>query len=148
LLSGSTKGTAVNAGCFLRERRIILEDQLKRTPVELARIFAHEVFHFAWPRLGNPTRQSFEDLVVSELELGAKGELGWSAERLKQKLTVKDRLEQSPLWRLYLCESFCDTGGWAFGSSGRYAEMTLARRWRERRMRWLREMLGDGPVSI
>ena len=148
LLSGSTKGTAVNAGCFLNERRIILEDQLKRTPVELARIFVHEVFHFAWWRLGNPTRRSYEELVRKELQDRARGELGWSAERLKQQLTVTDRDNRTAQWRLYLCESFCDTGGWAFGSKGRYAEMTLAKRWRQRRMQWLREVLGEGPLTI
>jgi hypothetical protein len=139
---------AVNAGSFLVKRKIIIEDQLKRTPGELARIFVHEVFHFAWWRLGNPARRSWEDLLLAEFDRNAKGELGWSAERLKVKLTVSDRLYKTPLWRLYVCESFCDTGGWAFGSKGRYGEMTLAKRFRERRLEWLRQTLGDGPLSI
>ena len=37
----------------------------------------------------------------------------------------------------YACESFCDTAGWAFGGSPRYAEMTLAAEFRKGRMRWL-----------
>jgi len=148
LLSGSTKGTAVNAGSFLLERRIVLEDQLKRTPIELARIFVHEVFHFAWWRLGNPARKSYEDLLLDELDRGARGELGWSAQRLKERLSVTDRELRTPQWRLYVCESFCDTGGWAFGSKGRYAEMTLAKRWRQRRLQWVKDVLGDGPLTI
>jgi len=148
LLSGSSKGTAVNAGSFLVERRIILEDQLRRTPIELARIFVHEVFHFAWWRLGNPARRSYEQLLVAELEQGARGELGWSAQRLKEELTVTDWQVRSAQWRLYVCESFCDTGGWHFGSKGRYAEMTLAKRWRRKRLEWIQETLGEDPLRI
>jgi hypothetical protein len=53
LLSKSHKGDAVYAGTFLRKRRIILEEQMLRTPRVLERIFVHEVFHFVWSKLGN-----------------------------------------------------------------------------------------------
>ncbi len=136
LLSGSPQGTAVHAASFLRSREIILEEQLLRTPGRLARIFVHEVFHFAWLRLGNEKRRSYESLLRSEMERGARGELGWSAESLKQSLTNSDRATRSRKWRHYACESFCDTAGWAFGSRRRYAEMTLARPFRKGRQRW------------
>ncbi len=148
LLSGSSKGLAVNAGSFLRDRQIILEDQLRRTPGQLARIFVHEVFHFVWWRLGNKARMSYEALLMKEFRRGAKGELGWSAEKLKRELTVNSAPARNALWRLYVCESFCDTGGWAFGGKRRYAEMTLAPSFRQKRLTWMRETLGDGPLSI
>ena len=68
LLSGkSAPGKEVHAGSFLRQRRIVLDAALKRQPHELARILMHELFHFAWLRLGNPKRKSYEDLLRNEL---------------------------------------------------------------------------------
>ena len=66
----------VHAGSFLRERRIAFDCRRD----EFARVFVHEVFHFAWLRLGNPRRRSFEALLSGEWEARARGELGWSAE--------------------------------------------------------------------
>ena len=108
-----------------------------RTPGRLARIFVHEVFHFAWLRLGNEKRHSYEAILHSEMDRGARGELGWSAESVKLQLIDSDLATRSRKWRHYVCESFCDTAGWVFGGSPRYAEMTLARQFRQRRMRWL-----------
>ncbi|HYP14307.1 MAG TPA: hypothetical protein VEQ63_10325, partial [Bryobacteraceae bacterium] len=139
LLSKSPKGAAVYAGTFLRKRRIVLEEAMLRTPRVLERIFAHEVFHFVWSKLGAPLRNSFEQMIIAELGCRARGELGWSAESLKLKLTVRDREERTRLWKDYLCESFCDTAGWLFGSARRYSEMTLAKRFRDARRRWFRE---------
>jgi hypothetical protein len=137
LLSGSEQGDPVHAASFLRRREIILEAQLMLTPGRLTRIFVHEVFHFAWVRLGNKKRLSYEALLQSELGHGAKGELGWSAEMYKRSLTDADSADRSRKWRHYACESFCDTAGWAFGGGARYAEMTLAERFRNRRLRWI-----------
>ena len=148
LLSGSGKGTAVHAAAFLRSREIILEDQLLKTPRRLGRIFAHEVFHFVWLRLGNRKRLLFERLLQAEMERGARGELGWSAESLKRGLTVWDRATRSEKWRHYACESFCDTAGWAFGGQTRYAEMTLAKQFRKFRMRWFAEQMLHQPLPI
>jgi hypothetical protein len=136
LLSGSDQGTAVHAAAFLRRREIILDELLLRTPGRLARIFVHEVFHFAWLHLGNEKRHSYEALLQAEMQRGARGELGWTAESMKRDLTHSDRTTRSQKWRHYACESFCDTAGWAFGGSPRYAEMTLARQFRKGRMRW------------
>ncbi|MEP6536524.1 MAG: hypothetical protein ABJF23_14450 [Bryobacteraceae bacterium] len=130
----------MHGASFLRRREIILEAELLRTPGRLSRIFVHEVFHFAWVRLGNQKRCAYEALLQSELRRGARGELGWSAELLKQTLTERDRTTRSRKWRHYACESFCDTAGWAFGGGARYAEMTLAGRFRSSRMRWIRSV--------
>jgi hypothetical protein len=148
LLSRSPKGDAVYAGTFLRKRRIVLDDDMLRTPRILERIFVHEVFHFVWLRLGTRLRASYEELLAGELERAARGELGWSAESMKMKLTREDREERSRRWRDYVCESFCDTAGWLFGTTRQYSEMTLARRFREERRRWFKENLSTRPISI
>jgi hypothetical protein len=148
LLSGSEKGTAVHAASFLRTREIVLEDRLLKTPKRLCRIFAHEVFHFVWLRIGNQKRRSYELLLQAEVRRGARGELGWSAESLKQDLTPYDCVARTSKWRQYACESFCDTAGWAFGSNRKYAEMTLAKSFRNLRLRWLAEQMLQQPLPI
>jgi hypothetical protein len=148
LLSKAMKGDAVYAGSFLRKRRIVMDDDMLRTPRILERIFVHEVFHFVWLRLGPRVRASYELLVSAELDRAARGELGWSSESLKLKVTDSDRVERSRRWRDYICESFCDTAGWLFGSTRHYSEMTLARRYRDARRRWFEETLSARPLSI
>jgi hypothetical protein len=148
LLSRSSKGTAVLAGTFIGKRRIILDQDLLATPRHLTRIFIHEVFHFVWSRLGNSLRASYEELLDREFERRARGELGWSAESMKTLLTDEDRLQRSKRWREYLCESFCDTGGWFFGKPGKYSERTLAPAFRKARHQWMRNAFGGGPLSI
>ena len=68
LLSGkAAPGKEVHATSFLRQRRMVLDAALKKQPGELARILTHELFHFAWLRLGNPKRRSYEDLLRGEI---------------------------------------------------------------------------------
>jgi hypothetical protein len=148
LLSKSPNGDAVYAGSFLRERKIILDELMLRTPRVLERIFVHEVFHFVWSKLGNRLRASYERLVLQELEWKVSGELGWSAESMKQQLAASDVRNRTRRWKDYICESFCDTAGWLFGSATRYSEMTLGREQRDARRRWFREHLVDRPLSI
>ena len=148
LVSGVGKGTAVHAGSFMRKRVIVLEEALLRFPRRLNRIFIHEVFHFAWLRLSNYQRRQYEQLLEAEIRLRAKGELGWSAESLKETLTTADLRRRTVKWRAYACESFCDTAGWMFGNSGPYAEMTLHKRFRDRRRIWLLEICRNSAVSI
>jgi hypothetical protein len=148
LLSGVGKGSAVHAASFMRKRVIVLEEALFRFPNRLARIFIHEVFHFAWLRLANSERREYEQLLEAEIRLGAKGELGWSAESLKLILTPTDLTRRTVRWRAYACESFCDTAGWAYGNAASYAEMTLRKRFRDRRRSWLFEICRDSTVSI
>jgi hypothetical protein len=148
LLSKSPHGDAVYAGSFLRQRKIVLDELMLRTPRVLERIFVHEVFHFVWSKLGSKLRASYEELVLEEFASRVEGELGWSAESLKQQLAASDRHKRTRRWKDYLCESFCDTAGWLFGSATRYSEMTLGRAERDARRRWFREHLVDRPLSI
>lgn len=138
------------AGTFLLKRKIVLDNELLDTPRELDRIFVHEVFHFVWYRLGAPRRAAYEELLRSEMRRGARGELGWSAESMKHHLTAADIALRTRKWRDYLCESFCDTAGWAFGSSGRYSEMTLAPSFREKRRAWLVKFIlsRETPLAV
>jgi hypothetical protein len=148
LLSRSHKGDAVYAGSFLRKRQIVLDAHMLQTPRVLERIFIHEVFHFIWSRLGAPLRESFELLIDGEFDAGVSGELGWSAESMKLKLQDGDRETRSRRWKDYLCESFCDTAGWCFGTAKRYSENTLAPEFRAARRAWMRQHLLDGPLSV
>ena len=128
LRSGEERGTAVHAGSDLRRREIVLDSDLLDEPSELRRIFAHEVYHFVWRRLGNPRRTAWEAVLAAELSAGARGELGWSAELAKSKLAGRAKI-----WRHYICESFCDTAAWMFSGCDQHDEYTLASMFRERR---------------
>lgn len=148
LLSKSPHGDAVYAGSFLRKRKIVLDEVMLRTPRVLERIFVHEVFHFVWSKLGARLRASYEQIVKDEFAAGLEGELGWSAESMKQQMTRADRLRRTRRWKDYVCESFCDTAGWLFGTASRYSEMTLGRPERDVRRRWFREHVTDRRLSI
>ena len=67
---------------------------------------------------------------------------------MKANLTGEDRRLRTRRWRDYVCESFCDTAGWYFGSAKRYSEMTLSRDERAERRRWVRGHLLDKTLSI
>ena len=137
------------AGSFIRKREIVLDRELERQPRELARILVHELFHFAWVRLGNPTRRSYEALVRQEWKRRARGELGWSAESRKRELSGRPmRGARSPRWRDYLCESFCDTAAWIYSGVHRHPEYTLAARHRKRRAEWFRTAFPGGVIPI
>jgi len=146
LISGGSKGTEVHAASYLRKRRIVLAAELLEDSKELRRIFLHELFHFAWIRLANSDRHSWEEVVRREWRKNARGELGWSSESRKNKLRGK-RLRKRR-WREYLCESFCDTGAWACGRLGEHDEFTLGEAWRKERMRWWRSLLAGRLLSI
>jgi hypothetical protein len=137
LFSGKiAKGREVHAGSFLRQRRIVLDAALRQRPAELRRILIHELFHFAWLRLGNPKRRSYEEMVGRELAARVPGELGWSAESVKVTLTRADRLDRTRLWRHYVCESFCDSAAWMFAGVRRHGEYTLPAPARRSRRLW------------
>lgn len=144
LLSGA-RGREVHAGSFLRRRRIVLDAALKSHPSELARILIHELFHFAWLRLGNPKRRSFEELLRRET---ADGELGWSSERLKVELDRRDAALRTRRWREYVCESFCDTAAWLISGNRRHEEFTLAARARRARRTWFERTLLGNRIQI
>jgi len=139
---------AVHASSFVRERRIAFDASLAGDPREFARIFVHEVFHFAWLRLGNARRWSYEELLREELLGRARGELGWSAEWRKRALLPEDPHLRTRRWREYVCESFCDTAAWIFSGVRSHEEYTLACRFRERRRRWFTQSNVSERISI
>jgi hypothetical protein len=149
LYSNRPHGQPVYAGSFIRKREIVLDQELEHQPKELARILVHELFHFAWVRLGNRSRSSYEALVRQEWKQRARGELGWSAESRKRELP-DSRLptRESAYWRDYLCESFCDTAAWLYSGVRRHPEYTLAARHRNRRAEWFRAAFADGAIPI
>ena len=135
---------AVHAGSFPRERLIAFQCPRREFP----RIFAHELFHFAWLRLGNPRRWEYEALLRREFDAGARGELGWSAEWRKRHLTKAIANSRGKPWREYCCESFCDSAAWLYSGSGAHREYTLAARFRERRRRWFERLAAAGPLPV
>ncbi len=140
LFAGGGRGVAVHAGSHIRTRKMAFDRALLDHPRELARIFIHELFHFAWIHLSNEERRAWEALLSSER---GRGELGWSAELRKTDLSPSDGPNRSRRWREYACESFCDTAAWLFAGAARHEEFTLAARWRERRKRWFSRVLGN-----
>jgi hypothetical protein len=148
LYSNRPQGQPVFAGSFIRKREIILDRELQRQPRELARILVHELFHFAWVRLGNPARRSYEALVRREWKQRARGELGWSAECRKRVLAAHRSPASGTRWRDYLCESFCDTAAWLYSGVRRHPEYTLAARHRNRRAEWFRAVFQSGKIPI
>jgi hypothetical protein len=133
-----------HAGTLLRERCILFDC----TAAEFPRIFVHEVFHFVWLRAGNVARISFERLLAGEIERGVRGELGWSAELRKEKLTAADRRNRTRRWREYCCEGFCDTAAWLYCDLERHEEFTLAKRCRKIRRQWFEGTFGDRQLPI
>jgi hypothetical protein len=128
--------------------RVILLDSEVLAPPEFERILVHEIFHFAWVRLSNEVRWDWERTLTRELDQGAKGELGWSAERRKIKLTRGDIRVRARRWRLYACESFCDTAAWRFASVREHEEFTLAARFRRLRRVWFERHIESRTVLI
>jgi hypothetical protein len=149
------------AATSIPRRLILIDSQTLLAPGDFERILVHEIFHFAWPRLSNQTRWSWEDLLRSEFRARATGELGWSAEwrkeKLKDKLARTDRaqilslpaaLPSTPAWRRYACESFCDSAAWLFSGLRDHEEFTLAPRFRRLRTRWFRSHFDTEGVAI
>ncbi len=126
LLSGAGHGAPVHAASFIRKRGIVLETELLRHPETLRLVLVHELFHFVWARLGNPTRSGFASLLIEERRRRARGELGESAATKKGASSWKD----------YLCESFCDTAAWIYAGVENHPEFTLAPKWRNQRRAW------------
>jgi hypothetical protein len=128
------------ASTSIPRRLILLDSEVLRSKGEFERILVHEIFHFAWTRCSNQTRLSWEQVLDQELRRGARGELGWSAEWRKAKLSRRDRRVRSLRWRRYACESFCDSAAWCFSGRVRHREFTLSGRWRIGRRAWFARM--------
>jgi hypothetical protein len=126
------RGTAVYAASFIRKRKIVLDDSLRRDPAQLRFFLIHELFHFGWARLGNSKRDEFARLLKEEMEHGASGDLGESSSLKRRDATPSRALR----WREYVCESFCDTAAWLYSGVELSAGRRLGRVWRERRKQW------------
>ena len=139
------------AATDIPRRRILLDAQVLAQRGEFERILVHEIFHFAWVRLSNQTRWSWEGVLKAELA-GSKskpGELGWSAEWRKHRLTPADVRRRTPAWRRYICESFCDTAAWLCAELRYHEEFTLPGPLRRARRRWfLSHLFGTPPVPV
>jgi hypothetical protein len=129
-------------------QRVILLDSEVLAPPEFERILVHEIFHFAWVRLSNSLRWDWERVLVREIGRHAEGELGWSAERRKSRLTSGDVRARARPWRLYACESFCDTAAWRFASVRAHEEFTLKARFRGLRRAWFEKHIETGVILI
>jgi len=150
LYSNRPYGQPVYAATFIRQRRIVLDQELERHPRELARILVHELYHFVWVRLGNEVRASYRALLLREWKARARGELGWSAEMRKAGL-ARGRLSavaRRQKWHDYSCESFCDTAAWLYAGLRRHPEFTLAARHRKKRADWFHATFEDGRIPI
>lgn len=145
--SNRSYGQPVYAATFIRKREIVLDSALRGQPTELARILIHELFHFAWARLGEAGRQSYEALLIQEWNRHARGELGWSAESRKNIL-ARNVPVPNRQWRDYVCESFCDTAAWLYSGLRRHAEFTLAERHRAKRAEWFQKVFGGREIPI
>ena len=150
LLSAANQGTPVFAASFIRQRRIVLETGLRSNAAVLQFIFVHEVFHFAWVRLGNPARQEYSHLLTNELRHRARGELGESSAVKKAELhTGRELSSSSKLWRDYVCESFCDSAACLFVGGPVHDGARLGKRWSALRRDWfLGKMAGDARWAV
>jgi hypothetical protein len=140
---------AHHAATHIPHRRILLDAGLLAQPGEFERILVHEIFHFAWVRLSNQARRSWEGVLAAELDARARGELGWSSEWRKSKLARADVRRRTPAWRRYVCESFCDTSAWIYAGLRQHDEYTLAAVPRRLRRRWFdTHMLDHAPLPV
>lgn len=128
-----------SAATSIPRRLILLDAAVLGRRGEFERILVHELFHFAWVRLSNEKRWSWEQVLRKESTSRAPGELGWSAEWRKAKLTLSDARRRTARWRRYACESFCDTAAWLYAGLRAHDEFTLPASARRPRRSWFRE---------
>lgn len=126
------------AAASIPRRRILLDREVLHRSGDFERILIHELFHFVWVRLSNERRRSWEQIIRAEIQAGARGELGWSAEWRKLKLSRADAARRTVKWRHYACESFCDSAAWLFSGIAGHEEFTLPAAYRKLRRDWFR----------
>ena len=130
------------------QRVIFLDQAVLARRGDFERILFHELFHFVWVRLSNQTRWNWERLIAAEFGRGSRGELGWSAEWRKAKLTRRDVRRRTPGWRRYACESFCDSAAWTLAGLRNHDEFTLAAAERRRRKAWMAKLFETGWLPV
>lgn len=109
-------------------------------PRDLRLIFAHEIYHFAWWRLGSNRRAEYDSLLRAELAASARGELGESSSVAKREHVSRECPNGGNSWKQYVCESFCDTGAWLFSGVDELRNFQLAAKWRIKRASWFRSL--------
>jgi hypothetical protein len=127
---------------------ILLDPEVLIRKGDFERILVHELFHFVWARLSNATRREWEGLLAAELQLRVPGELGWSAEWRKQRLSTRDAKVRTPAWRRYVCESFCDTAARAYSGLRRHDEFTLPQPQVRARVAWLKQVFATNGARL
>lgn len=132
------------AATSIPRRTIYLDREVLTQRGDFERILVHELFHFVWVRLSNQSRRDWEQLLAGEIGRRAKGELGWSAEWRKLKLTAQDISDRTVAWRNYACESFCDSAARAYSGLAKHDEFTLSPRWTHRRLAWMQNLATNG----
>jgi hypothetical protein len=133
------------AATSIPKREILLDRGLLAHKGDFERILIHELFHFVWIRLSNESRRAWETLLASE---SSTGELGWSAEWRKSKLSASDKQQRSPKWRRYARESFCDSAAWLFSGLKHHNEFTLPAAARRARKVWFERNLASHEIAI
>lgn len=136
------------AAASIPRRIILLDEEVLGGNGDFERILVHELFHFVWVRLSNELRRDWELLLGGEIEHDAAGELGWSAEWRKSKVTERDCRLRTARWRRYACESFCDTAAWRFAGLKNHCEYTLTARFRRSRRQWFERYVESGELQI
>jgi hypothetical protein len=136
------------AATSIPRRIVLLDSEVLRRRGDFERILVHEIGHFVWVRLSNARRRGWEQVLAEELAHQARGELGWSAEWRKNKLTAGDLRRRSPAWKRYVRESFCDTAAWRFSGLKSHGEFTLAARFRRRRRAWFERQIESRMLLV
>ncbi len=129
-------------------RTIWLDRQVLVDRGDFERILIHEIFHFAWVRLSNEARWEWEEILASEFRRRIRGELGWSAEWRKLKLTNRDVTRRTPAWRRYICESFCDSAARMYSGLEQHDEFTLPSSAVKRRRKRMDQILATNGVRL
>lgn len=129
-------------------RTIWLDRQVLVDRGDFERILIHEIFHFAWVRLSNEARWEWESVLASEFKRRVRGELGWSAECRKLKLTMRDVTRRTPAWRQYVCESFCDSAARIYSGLEQHDEFTLPSSAVKRRKARMHRILATRGVRL
>ena len=123
-----------HAATSIPRRLILLDRGVLDQRGDFERILIHEIFHFAWVRLSNEGRRDWEKVLAAEK---SSGELGWSAEWRKLRLTPSDARE-----------SFCDSAAWLFSELKTHDEFTLPARDRRVRKDWFQKKFASSPIAI
>jgi hypothetical protein len=137
------------AASHIPGRVVLLDVEVLKLRGDFERILIHEIFHFAWVRLPNASRRSWEKVLAAEIAAGAEGELGWSAEHRKLSLKASEISKRTAPWRRYACESFCDSAAWLFSEVRTHEEFTLKASHRRGRKAWfLANLPASAPIPI